>query len=172
MWDGGLKGRCMEVKGQTQVWSTRRQNSSTFAPLGDFPISTSHLLSRSWACSFVGQFAYLHGFWEITRGCLCWGGKGLHRWTISPGGNTNRKHRTLANELVPSLLQKEGWQDQPYTVTVCIAPSACLSVLRAHVTSNERVRALNWSGTAKPTQHTCHLDPPRLSYKASIIFVL
>lgn len=114
-WGGGvMEGRWMEVKGQPQVWSTWRQNSSSFDPLGDFPISTSHLLSRSWACSFVVQFAYLHGFWEFTLGCLCWGGKGLYHWAISPAGNTNRKHRTLANELVPSLLQKEGWQDQPY----------------------------------------------------------
>lgn len=127
-WPGA---RCMEVKGQTQVWSTWRQNSSSLAPLGDFPISTSHLLSRSWACSFVGQFAYLHGSWEFTHGCLCWGGKGLHHWAISQAGNTNRKCRTLANELVSSLLQKEGWQDQPYTVTVCTAPLACLSLFYA-----------------------------------------
>lgn len=111
---GGMDGRCMEVKGQPQVWVHLETGFLSFGFLGDFPNSTSQLLSRALD---VVLWHSLHIYTGSENSHSDAYASAARTFPTEPPprlgmqtGNTELCLTTLSQ----SLFQKEERQDQPH----------------------------------------------------------
>lgn len=155
-WGGGMDGRCMEVKGQPQVWVHLETGFLSFGFLGDFPNSTSQLLSRALDVALWHSLHIYMGSENSHSDAYASAARTFPTEPPSPAGNANRKHRALPYYLVPVFISegrttrptllwnerrshngsKPNWQRVHSSHSLA---TLSVSILHAHLTSNEHV---------------------------------